>query len=94
MSLDIQFSDVLPLWEHALAEQGGTLALDSEREAIHILHRLNIARKRMRDRDGLSPFDLYTVSRKGSVLTIKLREQVDLTKFKPLSGEALELEVE
>lgn len=61
LSIDTRFGDALAIWEQAEASNGLVLHFDTQDAAIHANFRLQRARKALRDRDGMTIYDLFIV---------------------------------
>lgn len=76
----LRYSDVVPVWQHALANGGGTITVDSDTQANYLLHRLNQYRALIRQDapHGWVEHDRYIVRQGNLCVHIETRPQLDL----------------
>jgi hypothetical protein len=88
----LRFSDVVPVWEQALAEKGGRIETDTENETIALIYRLNQYRKVVREESfkGWTDMDRYVVRKGDLCVHIEPRATIDLmSRMTRLDGEPI-----
>ena len=94
LSYKIRFRDVIPVWEHALENDGCTMRTNSDNETTTYIFRLNQYRKMKRDDspNGEIMEDHFVVRRGDLCIYIDKRPMLDLmTRLTKLDGSPIDL---
>lgn len=101
-ALEMRYSSELAIWRHVMQHGGARLTLESPGKAVNTLFRLNRARQQLRNRDGVTDYDVFSVTlNKDNKQQIVVQPRLPIeyefeplhTEFAPL-GEDLNLETE
>lgn len=91
----VRFGDVLPILDKADKEDGMIFQATDERQAVHICHRMNMARVAIRNFDAATAmlYDRFVIRVLGDQIQIAPRPTYDLSKSTKLDGTPLSRDV-
>src|SRR5437870_4166136 len=87
----IRYSFEIDMWQLALARGSCGYCCDSPKKAIHLTHRLNMARAAVRD-DSANQYvdwDVFVARHNGCMVTITRKDELDVTKITDAEGNPL-----
>lgn len=88
---NLRYDFEINMWRAAVTKGAASYTCETPKEAIHLNHRLNMARAAIRDQsqDGYMDWDVFVARHKDCTVTIERKRELNITDIKDGEGNPL-----